>query len=396
MKHPEAESKTPVRMKSRIPAWHHGCALFLFSFVAIFLNMFTVMLPIVGALIGFFYFFYWKRGTSPEKFDPITFVRHFKVSDIGPFLRGIVFGAFMAAGIFAPFRAIVLGLLSISGLTGVDWIRALLVEDWGQKPGLYPEGLFGFCGILLGMIAGFSVWARGLRLRSQLRNLPTSTVGSVAIGLSELKGVAQPRQGEAKDRKEETEKGEQRIGKTSPILLNNLYVYENEVKGKTICSRFYLDDGTGRILVDPRGIKFWDGRGNFLWQPFRIIYLAKRISEEVMPWRYRATLLPGDPVYVIGNVEENKEAPLDAADSERLVIRPRSGGEEPNLMKRILFGEKRKTTGKDIYNVFFLTDVTEADATALFTRGLKTVWIWMLVWVALSLTLAVAYGTVNL
>jgi hypothetical protein len=37
----------------------------------------------------------------------------------------------------------------------------------------------------------------------------------------------------------------------------------------TRCSRFYPEDESGRILVDPQGAEFWDGSGNFLWNPTR-------------------------------------------------------------------------------------------------------------------------------
>ena len=102
-------------------------------------------------------------------------------------------------------------------------------------------------------------------------------------------------------------------------------------------------------------------------------------------------LLPGDSVYVIGNVEKNEDAPPDAVDSERLVIKPATGLEAASFSKRLLFGEKRKTKGTDIYDIFFLTDVTELNASELFTKGLKNVWIWMLIWVALSLTLVLLF-----
>ena len=213
----------------------------------------------------------------------------------------------------------------------------------------------------------------------------------MAIGLSELRGIAQPREGEAEDGKGITG-NDKRVhdgdsDNSIPILLHTSHDDEGKVRGKTICSRFYLEDDTGRILVDPRGVEFWDGSGSFLWSPIRSIYLEKHYSEEIMPWRSTSILLPGDSVYVIGNVEENRDASPYASDSDRLVIRPASGLENTSLFKRLLFGEKTKKKGSDIYHVFFLTDVTELSAAELLSRGLRTVWIWMLLWVALSLTL---------
>ena len=267
------------------------------------------------------------------------------------------------------------------------WLdRSLDSEGFPEIPGF--NAVFGLCGIILGITVGSLVWIRGLRLKSQLTNLPTSTIGSAAIGLSELRGTAQPCVEEVEENISGKERSVQGKGNTIPILLNTSYVgAEGKVTGKTICSRFYLEDDTGRILVDPRGVKFWDGSGNFLWSPIRSIYLEKHYSEEILPWKSTSMLLPGDSVYVIGNVEEKKDASPDASDSDRLVIRPASGLEDTSFFKRLLFGQKTKDKGSDIYNVFFLTDVTELSAAELLSRSLKNIWIWMLVWVVLSLTL---------
>jgi hypothetical protein len=159
------------------------------------------------------------------------------------------------------------------------------------------------------------------------------------------------------------------------------------VKGKSVCSPFYLEDETGKILVDTTGAEFWDGSGNFLWSPIRSIYLEKRYTEEIMPWKSTTHLLSGDPVYVIGYVDENKDAVPEAPDSERLVIKPSAALEKTSIFKRLLFGEKNMERGSDIYHVFFLTDVTEHDAAELLFQSLKKLWILIFVWIVLSLSL---------
>jgi hypothetical protein len=378
-----ADPEKGGRRKRHIPLWYHGCAFPIFLFVLIMLNIFDFVIPFLGAIFGIMYFFYIQKGKSTEEFDqPLAFLKNFKLSDIGPLFRAIIVWPLIAIGIFAPFRAIFWGFILIFGWTEA-WTR-----NFPEIPGF--NAVFGLCGVILGITVGSLVWIRGLRLKSQLTNLPTSTVGSVAIGLSELRGTAQPCVEEVEN--EENISGKERSmqekSNAIPILLNtNQIGAEGKVTGKTICSHFYLQDDTGRILVDPTGVEFWDGSGNFLWSPIRSIYLEKHYSEEIMPWKSTSMLLPGDSVYVIGNVEGKKDASFEASDSDRLVIRPASGLEDTSFFKRLLFGPKTKDKGSDIYNVFFLTDVTELTAAELLARSLKNVWIWMLVWIVLSLTL---------
>ena len=372
------------RKKRHIPLWYHGCAFPIFLFVLIMLNIFYFFIPILGAIFGILYFFYIQRGRPTEEFNqPLAFLKNFRQSDVGSLFRAIIVSPLIAIGIFAPFRAIFLGILWIFG-----WIDTWRNSFHDEMPEF--NIVFGLCGVILGITVGSLVWIRGLRLKSQLTNLPTSTVGAAAIGLSELRGIAQPRvekDGGNTFGKERTAEGNDNA---IPLLLNSSWVGDDgKMTGKTICSCFYLEDTTGRILVDLRGVEFWDGSGNFLWSPIRSIYLEKHYSEEVLPWKSTAMLLPGDSVYVIGNVEEKKEASRDASDADRLVIRPASGMENTSFFKRLLFGQKIKDKGSDIYNVFFLTDVTERNAAELLLQGLKNVWIWMLVWISASLPLMI-------
>lgn len=372
------------RKKRHIPLWYHGCAFPLLLFVLIMLNIFYLFIPVLGAIFGILYFFYIQRGRSTEEFNhPLAFLKNFRLSDVGSLFRAIIVSPLIAMGIFTPFRAIFLGTLWIFGWTDA-WRNSFHDE--------LPESniVFGLCGLILGITVGSLVWIRGLRLKSQLTNLPTSTIGAAAIGLSELRGIARPRVEEDEEKGSGKEMIANEEDNATPILLNSSWVGDDgKMTGKTICAPFYLEDDTGRILVDPGGVEFWDGSGNFLWSPIRSIYLEKHFSEEILPWKSTAKLLPGDSVYVLGNVEEKKDAFLNASDADRLVIRPASGMKNASFFKRLLFGQKIKDKGSDIYNVFFLTDVTERSAAELLSQGLKNVWIWMLVWISASLPLMV-------
>jgi hypothetical protein len=116
---------------------------------------------------------------------------------------------------------------------------------------ILPSGSTLFLAIFL---LGALIFAWGFKVYRELRILedtPLIPVRSVSMGLSRLKGKAT---------------GEDRL--TSPMTNQPCYYYRvqvqewerignnagwNTYKSKTEARRFYLDDGSGRVLVDPQG-----------------------------------------------------------------------------------------------------------------------------------------------
>jgi hypothetical protein len=142
-----------------------------------------------------------------------------------------------------------------------------------------------YAALVIGVfLVGYALfYSGGQRL---IEDTPTSKVRSVAMGFAEFKGVAKPR-----------------IMLESPYskLPCIYYKYKVEVitdSGKHRSSRtvregqsgsaFYLDDGTGRILVAPRGAEL------------RLSNCAQREEppEIITEWFVRA----GDQLYVAGTV----------------------------------------------------------------------------------------------
>ena len=141
----------------------------------------------------------------------------------------------IAAGVLAA----VLGL-------GVTWVGSI-------PPG--EDAFDTWAIIFLVFVGGVVVFVYGFReyrRRSLVANTPTSKVRSLAVGVVELEGDAKA--------------GEQAF--ESPFSGNDCVLYEYEIeeyrssgddsdwvtidKGQTE-SPFYLDDGTGEVMVDPRG-----------------------------------------------------------------------------------------------------------------------------------------------
>ena len=347
-------------------------------FISLLLNIVPLFTLLAGGLFGINYFLVVKRKRQKEK----------KLGGGRDIVRGVLLGIFIVAGSMAPIRAILLGLLRITG-----WEEAESVFLGNALDG-FLDAWIGICGVILGIFVGLKLWDKGLKLRTQLENLPTSTVHGAAVGLAEFKGVARSLKNSS-HRQAQTGGGEI---STDQGFLNKPILFERIDPGSrgettidTHNSPFFLEDETGRILVDPQGAEFWDGSGNFLWSPIRSIYLERRFTVDARNIHTRM-LLPEDPIYLIGNVEENPDAPRDARDEARLVVRPSWNLVASGFLQRLLFGEGERTKGSDIQHVFFLTDLAEFKADEILTRGMNHVWIWMLIWVLLSLVLTLMYG----
>jgi hypothetical protein len=99
--------------------------------------------------------------------------------------------------------------------------------------------------LLAGVIAGFVLFWRGfgiLRRKRFIEDVPTSTIRGAALGPVEIGGTAT---------------GEATL--VSPLSQLDCYYYQltasttKKVAEESLCVPFYLDDETGRLLVDPKG-----------------------------------------------------------------------------------------------------------------------------------------------
>ena len=147
-------------------------------FISLLLNIIPLFTLLAGGLFGINYFLVVKRKKQKEK----------KPEGGGDIIRGVFLGIFMVAGSMAPIRAILLGLLRITG-----WEEAESLFLGNALDG-FLDAWIGICGVILGIAVGSKLWNRGLKIRTQLENLPTSTVHGAAVGLAEFKGIARSTQ----------------------------------------------------------------------------------------------------------------------------------------------------------------------------------------------------------
>jgi hypothetical protein len=207
-----------------------------------------------------------------------------------------------------------------------------------------------------------------LRQARQVENLPTSKARSVALGLVELQGIVRSRD--------------------APVVSLRWDMFDYLAPKQEIVP-FHLEDATGRVLVDPRGCRVRAGWVTDIRSAsgVREIVLTRRVKKIDKDDSVTRTLMPGDPVYLVGNAEINPEAPSAAVDSERIVIRPSAATTWDGSLWRFLFGAIRPLPGKDIFNVFFLSDTDEARARRHILRGLRMVWSIACLWAVLSIGL---------
>jgi HEAT repeat protein len=265
------------------------------------------------------------------------------------------------AGLLAPSRALVQLLHELLpympyniGITGIENPRVMA----------YLDVAVGLAGVVSAVLATYidSTWRS--RQASQVELLPTSRARSAAIGLVELQGVARPVPPNSK----------------GPILNYNSRHPDPKAK-----QPFYLEDETGRILIDPRESKF---RTRWLTS------FGGRITETVLKSREQLpdltaphvmALHPGDPVYVIGTAQPNPDAPPDAVDSEKLIVSRRKSGFFSTPLWQLSQGKIRpKHAAEDI---FFLTDSKEEVARRRIMKGLWQIWAWAFLWIAMSLAM---------
>jgi hypothetical protein len=184
-----------------------------------------------------------------------------------------------------------------------------------------PFDQLGWIGIaaLLGTYSGIYLFLRGFRMLQQKRlilNTPLSKIRSASMGLVEVNGMA---------------KGPQTI--RAGITGEPCYYYRarawlksesgnqgqwEQVADETVCVPFFVDDGTGRMLVYPQGAQL-DVHRNFKEEYGGSFFSSRElIPESVRKFMMRhgistsgtvrleeQCILPGYPLFVFGTLGEN-------------------------------------------------------------------------------------------
>ena len=335
-----------------------------------------------------------NKNKPPDELT--SYQKHIFQSFSFSLIRCVLTSTFIAAALFAPLRGLAFLVTKYSNFTFIDEMFSHMslngmVDSW-----------MGLIGVVFTIPAGYAAWRQGLRMKTQIENIPTSTTHSAALGLAEFKGIAvaiedaQVRMTEIIGNGKKLDSLPAELGNdpaATPILYQRWIKKTRGSDVTQIRSRFYLKDDSGQILVDPRSVAFWDGKVQYLAPAARSVYLGNRLEETQLNNKEITIrrLDSGDEIYLIGSVEVQEAAPPWANGVDRLVVRPSSAMISTNILIRIILGRGRKSRRTDIHDVFLLTDLTEIDAANLLFKGIGTIWLWVGIIVCLSVPMMVEY-----
>lgn len=197
--------------------------------------------------------------------------------------------------------------------------------------GILPIGLFGF---LIG--AGIFIYGfRQLSHKRLIENIPTSKIRSIALGLVEITGKAIAVEG--------TTRPGPFTGKDCIYYFYTIEEHRRQgknsrwvtIKKEEYRPEFYVQDDTGKILVNPEGAQInvprdYEYNSGLLNDPPALVkefLKASDISHDSFlglnkRMRYREYLVePGDAVYVMGSAEDDPVIAHTADDhTSRLII----------------------------------------------------------------------------
>jgi len=290
----------------------------------------------------------------------VTTVTLFRPAHLGESIFRLFWVLFYVAGLGAAFRA--LCLLAYLLLPGIPY--HMPAELLGSIAGVaWFDVAVGAAGVMV--VLGSTIIDTFWRLRQvqQLVNLPTSKVQSAPLGIAEFRGVARS-----------LNAGEQTI----------LYWDSSQ---QPVTNPFYLEDSSGRILVDPTGAVFRSGRATSLNGRVLEIVLTRRLTPAEIGRPRIMELRSGDEIYLIGTVMRNPQAASGATDTAALVVKPLEQPGVTDPFVSLLLGRSGLPPARDIHHVFFLSDGDEQLARRHIMGGVKDIWAKALLMATLSLAL---------
>ena len=226
--------------------------------------------------------------------------------------------------------------------------------------------LWGLCGIYYGAAGLVREWRWGRPQLQNIRNLPTAKASSAALGLVELHGTARAVQGQ------------------DPILYFKRWILvEKEFNSfEQRLHPFEIEDASGRIRVDPSHIPFvvhFPFFGFFTsllgHRPFFAL-LRRHVRHGWWPSR-EFFLRDGDPVYVLGTVEIERDA--ETGEEYRVVRPPHEARHHDSVVESLLYPFQRGAR-RAWQDVFVIADTEESVATKLLARRFRSRVFWGLFW----------------
>ena len=230
-----------------------------------------------------------------------------------------------------------LQVLSIKNKAGIIVLSAVVIA-WG------------LAGVVIGLFVFRHIfWL--IRIKNNIRNLPTAKIRSAAMGLVELKGVARPLD----------------IGDDdAPILSarSDPDMIYNRIMP------FRLEDDTGKLLVRPPHDADIGTDDYF--------HLTRNFVQQGMFWE--RSLMPGDTIYALGNLTTERIEESNGQERTRDVLKPWDPGWRSGLFDELLLSIPTRSRlnrrfgwmapAIPVNSLFLLSDSDEAQAKKhLFRRA---------------------------
>ena len=284
----------------------------------------------------------------------------FRPSCLGASVFRLFWVPFYVAGLGAAFRALcALAYFLFPGIPYHQpaWLLGNLADVARFDVAVGAAGVV----VVLGSTIADTFWR--LRQVQQLGNLPTSKVHAAPLGIAEFRGVARS------------------INPGEETVLS----WDSSKRPET--KPFYLEDSTGRILVDPGGAVFRTGRATSLAGRILEIVLTGRVTPAEIGRPLTMELRSGDEIYLIGTVMLNPSAAAEASGTDALVVKPLEQQGVADPFVGMLLGRSGLPPARDIHHVFFLSDGDERLARRHLMGGVKDIWAKAILMAALSLLL---------
>jgi hypothetical protein len=278
----------------------------------------AILMPLMLGLLIPFFFVVWLIAL-PLVFASEALQDAIKVSRLGYVMWALWWPALILSA-FVPTFALTLAAVLYLDAQAASPQQALAAFGLPLPETALLCVVAGILGVSVTLVFAFIDIPWRLKQIRQVRTLPRSRARSAAVGLGEFEGIARA------------------AGADRDITKS----------GAKTALPFYLDDGSGRILVDPQGAAVRE----------RMLAGASMQLNEI-----EEGIRDGDRVYVIGNVQTRDSIAHDALESERLVIKPLKQRLVASPVGRLLFPERHQPADRDAPNIFIVDKGSEHGVT---------------------------------
>ncbi len=291
----------------------------------LWLVLISLVLPVLLGVITPFLLLVWVVGFIPLFTSP-AFQERIGVTGLGWLLWGVWWPVLLFTATVPALALLFAVMLHVFGQIPPELGKVLVIlheqlprefQQW--LPVVHPSQqdwarfflAAGVLGAATNFVYVFMEIPWRLKQIAQIRALPRAKARSAAIGLTEFEGIART------------------IGADRDISKF----------GATEAQPFYLEDETGRILVDPglATIRARTVSGTAL--------MLNEVEEGIRD---------GDPVYVIGNVQNREALPPGTPDSDRRVVRPLGQSLVSSPVGLLLFPGRRQPADRKAANIFIV------------------------------------------